>query len=217
MVKLFWENPYLKISTAKVLRIDKNDIYLDRTIIYSFSGGQQSDSGSIGGIGISDSRILDEKSIVYTLATVPTFSVGSEVELQIDWDKRYKIMRLHSATHVALAIFYDLVGKTPRCGANVSSEKGRLDFEYPEPITPLIPEIQRLIDVVIKEDHKIITKADENSDNPEGRVWLIPGKGDNWSMGCGGTHPRCTGELGLIKLKRNNIGRGKERLEITFL
>lgn len=217
MIKLFWEDPYLKTAIGKVLKIDRNDIYLDRTIIYSFSGGQQSDTGSIDGIGISDSKILDDKSIVYTLATVPTFSIGFEVELQIDWEKRYKIMKLHSATHIALAIFYDLVGKTPRCGANVSSEKGRLDFEYPEPITSLIPEIQSRIDQIIKEDQEIITKADARSENPEGRLWLIPGKGENWSIGCGGTHPKKTGEIGSIRIKRNNIGRNKERIELQIV
>lgn len=217
MMKLFWEDPYLKTALANVAKIEGNDIYLDRTIIYSFSGGQQSDCGSIGGIGISDSKILDDKSIVYTLATVPTFSVGSEVELRIDWDKRYKIMRLHSATHIALAIFSDLVGKTPRCGANVSSEKGRIDFEYPEPITSIIPEIQSRMNQIINEDKEIITKADEYSEDPESRLWLISGKGENWSMGCGGTHPKKTGEIGKIKTRRENIGHGKERLQIILL
>lgn len=217
MRKLFWDDPYVASATARVTRIQGREIWLDQTIIYSLSGGQESDSGTIGGHNVTASRIAPDGTIVYSLEREALLSVGLDVELRIDWERRYRIMRLHSATHIALALFSDLVGESERCGANVSDRKGRLDFERDEPISPIVPELQRQMDAIVKEDLEIQVRPDQSLGLAEGRLWTIGGKSRFWTMGCGGTHPRRTGEVGVVRLKRDNIGRGKERLEIRLL
>lgn len=217
MQKFFWEDPYLTKLTSKVTQCSENGVILDRTIIYSFSGGQESDEATINGAKVLASTILDSKEIIYKLENSPMLVVGEEVVSEINWDKRYKIMKLHSATHMALAAFNDLVGVHQIIGANVTSEKGRIDFLYSEPITSLIVEIQKIIDQVIWEDVEIITKFNNPFNDPEQRLWIIENRSENWSIGCGGTHPKQSREIGSLKLKRENIGKGKERLEIKLI
>jgi Ser-tRNA(Ala) deacylase AlaX len=215
--KLFWDDPYLKNVRALIQNMDNNNVFFDQTIIYSFSGGQESDSGKINSIPTIDSSVVGNGIIQYTLASTENLHVGDEVEMEIDWDKRYKIMKLHSATHIALAVFYDIVGKVPVIGANVSSTKGRIDFLFETPITEYLPAIQNAINDVIVKNLDIITKKDESSNNPEGRLWVIEGLSQHWEIPCGGTHVKSTSEIEGIKLKRKNVGSGKERIEISLL
>ncbi len=217
MKRLFWENPYLAKMKTIVQKIDGQNILLDQTIIYSFSGGQESDNAKINGIPVIDSKILGNKDIQYTLELVPDFNVGDEVEMEIDWEKRYRIMRLHSTTHIALAIFYDLIGEVPISGADVTTNKGRVEFKYDEPISNMIPDIQNRIDDIIQKNLPIITERDFDSANPEGRIWRIDDISDNWIIECGGLHPKYTEEIGRIKVKRKNTGASKERLDMTFV
>ena len=217
MWKIFWEDPYLTQLTSKITQCTENGVILDGTIIYSFSGGQESDEATINGAKVTASTILENKEIIYKLGNSPKLVVGEEVISEINWDKRFRIMKLHSATHMALAAFNDLVGVHPIIGANVTSEKGRIDFLYSEPINSLIPEIQKIIDQVIMEDVEIITKIKNPINDPEQRIWIIENRSENWSIGCGGTHPKQSREIGSVKLKRENIGKGKERLEIKLI
>lgn len=218
MKKLFWEDPYLTKIQSTVQEIRDTEVLLDQTIIYSFSGGQESDEGTIDGYPVVTSRISNENgNIIYSLQDTDSFQLGKSVTCEINWEKRYRVMKLHSATHIALAILYDMKGHMPVIGANISSEKGRIDFRCNEPLNPLIPRVQEQIDELIKQNLEIITAADSASNNNEKRTWKIGEMGENWIISCGGTHPKQTGEIGAIKLKRKNIGAGKERIEITLL
>ena len=207
MRKIFWEDPYLT----------RVEVLLDQTIIYSFAGGQQSDDGTVEGIPVADSEILGgDGSIVYSLKASPSFGPGDSVTCEIDWKKRFQIMKLHSATHIAMAILYDMKGPLPVIGANVTSDKGRVDFRSDEPLTHLVSEMQQRANDIIQQDLEIITTADEASSRTESRIWAIQALGQNWLIPCGGTHPKRTGEIEEIKLKRKNLGAGKERLEIVL-
>ena len=206
--KLFYENAYLKEAKAKVTRMEGNKVYLDKTIFFGFSGGQQSDSGSINGIPLKD-VIKEGKDIAHEFDVVPNFSVGQEVELKLDWEKRYRLMKLHSAAHVAYYFFAEKTGIRKLIGSNVSMEKARFDFESEKPVTELLPEIEEKSNAFIRENHEI-TRTHDVNERGDFYWWNCA----QMKMPCGGLHVKNTSEIGLITLKRKNIGKGKERIEI---
>ena len=207
--KLFWEDPYLKECKAKVTAIDGKNVTLDQTIIFAFSGGQATDKATINGINVVEALANDD--IIHTLESEPNFKVGDEVTLKIDWENRYKIMKLHSAVHLVYFAFKEVCGEHEVIGSNVTSEKGRIDFAFDKNVSEFLPQIEQKVKEIISKDLEIKTYFDENE--PGKRWWEIPGL---YKMPCGGTHVKRTSEIGEIKLKRKNIGAGKERIEITL-
>ena len=210
--KLFWQDPYKTECTAKVTAVEGNKVKLDQTIFFAFSGGQESDEGTIGGIKVLEAvKQGDKENIIdieYVLEKNPDFKVGDTVEIKIDGERRAALMKLHSATHLMYYFFIEKYGKQKIIGSHIGAEKARIDFEFEKPIQELLPEIEQATNTFLAQNHPILRKPDEKS--PDLWWWQC----GEWKMPCGGTHPRSTGEIGKIKLKRKNIGKGKERIEI---
>ena len=206
--KLFNADPYMKETSAVVTKIEGNKVYLDRTIFFAFSGGQASDSGTINNQPASNIE-KEGDEIVHTLEN-PGFSIGDTVNLKIDWDRRYKIMKLHSAAHIVYYFLREKIGKFKMIGSNISSDKARIDFEYQESIKPVLADLEAQTNKKVDEGLEIKTYDDEKE---KGKRWWAVG---DWKMPCGGTHPKNTKEIGHIKLKRVNIGAGKERIEVLL-
>lgn len=206
--KTFWENPYQTFHNTVVTAVDGNDITLQSTIFFAFSGGQESDHGTIGGIEVASAR-KEGLEIVYTLAGNHGLTVGKLVEIRIDWSRRHRLMRLHFAAELILELFYQSLDGVDKVGAHIAETKARIDFSWPESIAPLLPEIALRANDIIDADLEIKCAFDDVA--TERRYWEIDGFS---RVLCGGTHVKRTGEIGHIRLKRNNIGRGKERVEI---
>ncbi|MFH1275799.1 MAG: phenylalanine--tRNA ligase subunit beta [Candidatus Woesearchaeota archaeon] len=205
--RLFYQDPYMKEAEAKVEEINGKEIILNKTLFFAFSGGQASDSGEINGIKIIDVKKENHK-IVHLLEKEPDFKIGDTVKLKLDWERRYRLMKLHSAAHLIYYPFVETLGKPKIIGSNINEDKSRIDFIYDSPISEKIPLIEKEANRVIAEGLNIITEPDEK--NPEKRWW----KCKDWKMPCGGTHVKNTSEIGKIILKRKNIGKGKERVEV---
>jgi len=206
--KLFWEDPYLTQLETQVTSVRGNDITVEQTIFFAFSGGQESDDGTIG-----DSRVLqartEGKEIVYTLENGHGLKPGDRVEIKINWERRYQLMRLHFAAEIVLELVYRNLGSIKKIGAHITQDKARIDFEWGENISKMFPVIQKEALGIIETNHKIISAfSDEET---EERYWEVMGFA---RVPCGGTHLRKTGEIGEIELKRKNPGKGKERIEI---
>ena len=210
--KLFWDDPYQTECLAKVTEINGRKVKLDQTIFYAFSGGQESDEGTINGIkvvqAIKEGDKEDIVDIEYELENDPDFNVGIEIKVVIDKEKRSRLMRLHSAAHIVYYFVIKRLGKVRIVGSNVSSDKARMDFGYDEPFQDKLPEIEEEVNAFLEEDHKIIMKND--SKKVDLKWWTC---GD-WEMPCGGTHVKSTKEIGRIKLSRKNKGKGRERIEM---
>jgi len=209
--KVFWEDPYLYEITAEITSAENNIITLDKTIAYAFSGGQQSDSGTIGGFEIVEAR-KDELEIYYTIRDGHSLSAGDTVIVKIDREKRYKIMRLHFAAELVLELVYTNFGRPEKVGANITSEKARVDFLWDGNISETFPMLEKRIKEIVDSDSEILSRFSDEAN--ETRYWEIPGFA---KVPCGGTHLRKTGEVGNIKLKRINPGGGKERIEIYLV
>lgn len=208
--KVFWQDPYLTTLTAKITHVDGQDVQVDKTIFFAFSGGQESDAGMLGGYPV----LLASKqglAIVYTLPDGHTLQAGDSVAIGIDWDRRYRLMRLHFAAEMVLQLVYQHRPGIERIGAHISPDKARIDFASEVSLSPLLPSIAHEAMQLINEDRPIVTAF---SDEPsERRYWKVDGFA---SMPCGGTHPRSTAEINGLALKRKNQGNQKERIEITL-
>ncbi len=206
--KLFWQDPYRTSLDTRVATVSGEEVTLAETIFYAFSGGQESDAGTIGGRRVLAARKRD-RDIVYALEPGHGLRPGDAVTVEIDDARRLKLMRLHLAAEIILELAYRNLPGITKIGAHIAEDKARIDFEWPENISKLFSMIQETAGALIAADHPIVSAYSDEAN--QRRYWEIAGFA---RVPCGGTHLRRTGEIGTIVLKRVNIGKGKERIEI---
>ncbi len=207
--KIFWQDPYLARLETRVAGVAGDAVTLEDTIFYALSGGQESDHGSIGGRPVLEAR-KDGREIRYTLASGHGLKPGDPVTVAIDWQRRYRLMRLHFAAEIVLELIYRTLGPVRKVGAHIAPDKARIDFEWSENISKLFPALKSEAQQIVDADRAITSAFSDEA--AERRYWQIP---EFAPVPCGGTHLKRTGEIGAIELKRKNIGKGKERIEIT--
>ncbi len=207
--KLYYEDAYLKEANATVLEIKNNEVLLDKTIFYPTGGGQPHDRGTINGVKVLDVYKDEEGNVWHMVAEPEKFKIGEQVELRIDWEYRYKIMRIHSAMHLMEHVLNEVLGegKWELYGSGMSVEKGRYDIIYPENLNKFKEKMISLFNKYVDEGGEMkIWWEGETRYTQIRNFEIIP---------CGGTHVRNIKEIGHVrKLKRSSIGKGKQRLEI---
>lgn len=206
--KVFWKDPYQTTLETTIAMVKGTDVTVQATILYAFAGGQESDGGTIAGHPVLDAR-RNGLEIVYTLPEGHGLMPGQAVSMQIDWARRYRLMRLHFAAELALELFCRALTGVEKLGAHIAAEKARIDFAWPSSISPLLTTIAAEANRIIAADLEITCGFIDEA--TERRYWEIAGFS---RVPCGGTHVKRTAEVGPIRLKRNNIGHGKERVEI---
>jgi len=209
-IKRFWIEPYLDVLTTTVATVDADAVTLAETIFYAFSGGQESDQGTIAGIEVLEARKAGD-DIIYRLPSRHGLETGEPVTVAIDWPRRYRLMRLHFAAEIVLELVYRQLRGAEKIGAHIAADKARIDFAWPESVTSLLPGLEEAANDISRQDLPITSAF---SDEASGRrYWEIAGFA---RVPCGGTHLRRSGEIGRIALKRRNIGKGKERIEVLL-
>ncbi|MEM5829392.1 MAG: alanyl-tRNA editing protein [Candidatus Aenigmatarchaeota archaeon] len=228
--KIFWEDPYQKEFDAKVLAIDGNKVVLDQTCFYATSGGQINDTGEINGIRVVDVIREGEDSIVHVLEKEPNFKVGDVVHGKIDWERRYNIMRLHSAAHVISAALLESFGDVLFTGSQIYPDRARMDFNLEKLDDEIVKKIEEkaneIVSLGLPITSRIISK-EELEANPklmrladvshykQFKVLRVVEIGDIDSQLDGGTHVSNTKEIGRIKIiKRENKGKNNRRITI---
>lgn len=209
MNKRFWDDPYQTSLKTTVTQVNGAEVLLAETIAFSFSGGQESDRAHINDIEVLNSRI-EGKLIYYLLPEGHNLTPGQQVDIIIDWPRRYRLMRLHFAAELIL----ELVTRKhhlEKVGAHISESKARIDFLWDQNISSifeaLLTEYKHIIDADLP-IHK-----DFSDEENQRRYWKIDGFAE---VPCGGTHVRTTGEVGYVSLKRTHPGKGIERIEIRL-
>jgi Ser-tRNA(Ala) deacylase AlaX len=210
-IKLFWDDPYLTECEATVTCVEGDVVTLDRTVAFAASGGQASDTGTIGGHEIL-SAVKDGREIRYTLPGGHGLSVADLALVRIDWPRRYRLMRLHFTAELVLALMHQHFESAEKTGADVSPDKARIDFAWDGTIAEAFPLLERETRRLVAADLEIVSRFDDVA--TERRYWEIAGFA---RVPCGGTHPRTTGEVGAITLRRANPGAGRERIEIRLV
>lgn len=213
--KVFWGDPYLTTLEAKVAGVAGDWLTLDRTIFFALSGGQESDRGTIAGRPVLEAA-WQGREIGYRLASGHGLAPGDAATIEIDWPRRYRLMRLHFAAEIVLELVMlaaeTIAAPVEKIGAHIAEDKARIDFLWPGNIAALFPELEARTRAIVEADQPITSAFSDAA--RERRYWQIDGLA---RVPCGGTHLKRTGEIGAIVLKRKNIGRGKERVEITLV
>ena len=234
---VFRDDAYARSCAARVVAADERGIRLDRTVFYPTGGGQPGDIGRLRlasgeTIAIVDTVKGDGPDEVIHVAAPGTSppSPGSEVTAELDWDRRYRLMRMHSCLHLLCAVVPGAV-----TGGQVSDGRGRLDFDVPG--ASLDKEaIAVQLNALIAAGHEVrprwITDGELEA-RPElvrtmsvkppvgaGRVRLMEVAGLEMPIDlqpCGGTHIRNTAEIGLVVVgKIENKGWQNRRINIAF-
>lgn len=209
--KVFWDDPYLGQLKTCITSVQNNTVTLRETIIYAFSGGQASDSATINGHPVLAAE-KEGNEIRYTIPEGHGLASGDVVRTEIDWIKRYRIMKLHFAAELVLELVYQHYNHPEKVGANITEDKARVDFAWEGSISVIFPELHKAFAALIDADMEITSGFTD--EDKEIRYWEIPMFA---KVLCGGTHIKRTGEIGKVKFKRRNIGSGRERIEIELL
>lgn len=227
--ELFREDSTLKTCQATVVAVTDEGLVLDRTVFYPTGGGQPGDSGVLKFSG-GEAWVVDtqkgESGILHVLGEDSTRpAVGDKVEAVLDWDRRFRHMRMHTALHVLCALVDGQI-----TGAQVGADKSRVDFNIPE--SPDKEVLQAGIDKLIAENHPIAIGwiSDEELDaQPDlvrsmsvapprgsGRIRTVHIDGVDLQP-CGGTHVASTGEIGRVRIgKIENKGKQNRRINLLF-
>ncbi|HEX8740023.1 MAG TPA: alanyl-tRNA editing protein [Casimicrobiaceae bacterium] len=229
---LFRDDAYLAEATAHVLVTGPDGIVLDRTVFYPQGGGQMGDAGvlvdAVGRrVAIVDTRKAEGDSVLHVPAAGSGLpAVGDAVTARIDWERRYRLMRLHTALHVLSCVVI-----APVTGGNIAPDKARLDFDIDMSLLDAA-KIERETNALIARavDTETVWITDDELDaRPElvktmsvkpprgaGRVRLLRIPGIDLQP-CGGTHVKNIGEIGAIRVLRiKNEGRRNRRVEIAL-
>jgi misacylated tRNA(Ala) deacylase len=228
---LFRTDAYLAEAEGRVLaHTAEGGIVLDRSVFYATGGGQPGDSGRLdwdgGGVAIATAVKAEGGGIAVVPAEpVPLPRVGMLLRQTLDWDRRHRHMRMHTALHL-LSVVIPL----PVTGGQIGAERGRLDFDMPDPpedTEALAEALNALIDADLPVSESWITD-EELTANPglvktmrvapplgQGRVRLIR-IGEIDLQPCGGTHVARTGEIGRVSIGRIEK-KGRQNRRVTLL
>lgn len=212
-IPLYRHDPYLREFDSTVTKVGDAFIVLDRTCFYPQGGGQVGDTGEISGVNVSNTINVDGE--IRHIVDASSFRSGQKVHAAIDWERRLRIMRLHSASHIVSYIMREVFGAKckPASSGMIDDAKDRTDYLFDEPLDrEKLGEVEVRVNMIIEEARPIRHMSEGTGDKV---IWTIDGF---TSMPCGGTHVRNTSEIGRIALKRGSKpGRGKERIEITLI
>ena len=230
--ELFREDGYLRECTAEVQRVAENAVVLDRTVFYCMGGGQPGDIGTLIAEDGTEVTVVDTRKdresgdILHLLAEGDTPPVvGSKITARIDWDRRYRLMRMHSCMHVLCSVIPHGV-----TGGAISDGRGRLDFDMQETLDK--ETVTAALNKVIAEDRPMSMRwisDEELAGNPElvrtmsvqppsgsGSVRLVHFEGVDLQP-CGGTHVASTGEIGTVRVdKIEKKGKHNRRVAVVF-
>jgi len=231
--RLFLDQPTLAQVDATVVSSAPEGIVLDRTIFYARGGGQPGDTGWLrwdaGDVAITDTIKGEGEAILHVPGQgQPLPTPGTVVSAEIDWDRRHRLMRMHTAMHLLCSV----IKGASVTGGSVGADRSRLDFDLPNP--PAKEDLEAGLNALIAADHPVcIEWVDETVlDTDPGLVRTMSVKpprgtgrlrlmriGDDSLIDqqpCGGTHVSRTGEIGPIQVvKIENKGKQNRRITIA--
>jgi len=232
--RLFLHDARLAATPARVLASGPEGVVLDRTVFYARSGGQPGDTGVLRWQGretpIADTIKGAGEGILHLPAGGAALpEPGGGVEAVLDWPRRERLMRMHTALHLLCS----LIRGAAVTGGQIGLERSRLDFDLPEP--PARERLEDELNALIAADHPVLAEwVDEAvlDSNPElvrtlsvkpprgaGRIRLVrigAGEAPVDLQPCGGTHVAGTAEIGRMRVaKIENKGRQNRRIVIA--
>ena len=231
---VFNNDAYSRDCTATIIAADTKGIRLDRTIFYPMGGGQPGDTGQLilpdgRSIPIADTRKGDigPEDILHVPADSSMLPAsGTVVTAIIDWDRRHRLMRMHTCLHLLCSVVRGDV-----TGGQVGDGKGRLDFNLPNQALDK-EEIESRVNCLIEENHAVrprwitdeelaaqpalIRTMSVKPPSGRGKVRLLEIEGVDLQP-CGGTHVARTGEIGrIVVTKIESKGKQNRRINVVL-
>ena len=223
--KLYWDEPYSREFTAKVEELDGNHVVLDRTLFYPRGGGVSCDLGTLGGTKVIETTKSDDR-VLHSLGSTPSFKKEDIVTGELDWARRHRLMRMHTAGHLLSAILYTRVNARIT-GNQIYVERSRMDFNLEAfdraQIEGFVQEANNLIqkDAAVKtyfmeRDEALkrpeLVKLAEAFPPAEKQLRIVEIEGID-KQADGGLHVQRLGEIGRVQLlKLENKGKTNRRL-----
>jgi len=222
---LFREDPYLRACEATIVSVHEGAVELDRTVFYPLGGGQAGDTGRLG-----DWRVIDTRkgadTVLHILEPGATPQPGMKVAIEIDWERRYRLMRYHTALHLLGSVV-----KAAVTGGRINDDKAHLDFDIEmEKLvkdtiearlneltsTSIDTEARWIADAELDARPDLVRTMSVAPPRGEGRVRLLEIPGVDLQA-CGGTHVKNTAEIGKLSVARiRSEGKRNKRVTLVF-
>ena len=227
--KLFWEDPYAREFEAEVELIEGNRVVLDQTAFNPRGGGLLSDTGRLNGVRVIEAT-KEGDNVYHILESPAEMRVGDRVHGELDWDRRYRIMKMHTSAHILSAVVNGETGALIT-GNQISPDESRVDFNLENFDREKMSYYIGRVNEAVRRELEVKTyfmKREEALANP-GFVKLanamphslvvlrIVQIGDVDSQADGGVHVRNTREIGkVVGVKVDNKGKSNRRLYFTI-
>ena len=232
---IYATDAYARQMEARIVRndVDDNRVLLDRTVFYPGGGGQPHDIGhlSIGDDRLEVTRVTQDSDGVWHWVEGSLPNVGTAVDGAIDWDRRFALMRTHTAMHALCGIIWNRF-QSPVTGGNMQPGAGRLDFDLPDWTADQIPIVEAELNAELARRRAVEVSflprnaADEDPSLIRTKVNLLP-KGIKEvrvidivgldRQADGGTHVSDTGQVGRVMIpKAESKGRGFRRIRLRL-
>lgn len=213
--RLYHSDPYIKQFQAHVVQSEDNAILLDQTAFYPGGGGQPADFGVIrsGDAAWQVTKLSQRGDEIWHHLDSPAADLDL-VDAQIDWERRFKLMRIHSAMHVLCGVVWRDYGASVT-GGNMKPLQGRMDFEFEKMAREVVDEIEEKINLEVSAAREIVAQVLPREEAfqipdlirtkinllPQGirQVRVVEIKGLDLQAD-GGTHVRNTADIGPIKI-----------------
>ncbi len=230
--ELFREDSYLRSCDATITAIHETGVETDQSVFYPLGGGQLGDTGwlvTANGTRMQITDTLKDRESgthLHAVADNSSLTAGDTISLELDWDRRHRLMRFHSCLHMLCSLI-----DAPVTSGSIQVDRARLDFDLQDPIDkePLTEALNELIARDIKMSMRWITDAELDAQpelvrtmsvqpprNAQGTIRLVEFDGVDLQP-CGGTHVASTGEIGRVRVQKiEKKGKQNRRIIIVF-
>jgi misacylated tRNA(Ala) deacylase len=233
--KVFYQDSYQKTHTSEVIKLRDDGVILASTIFYPLGGGQPGDTGKLT-INGRDYPVIDTcydedcESIIHFFDESSDFSdisLGDRVDMAIDWERRHRLMRMHTSMHLICSLI-----NAQATGGSVGERKSRLDFDLQGLVIDkeqLTAELNKLVakgipvnigtisDAELEQNPELVRTMSVQPPSGQGSVRTISIENVDYQP-CGGTHVRNTAEIGeLLVTKLKNKGKQNKRISLVLV
>lgn len=226
--RLFWQDAYIRDFEATVVSVEGNKLVLDRTAFNPRGGGLVTDLGTVNGQELAE-VVKEGDAIFHVFQTAPSSKAGEKVHCVLDWDRRHRIMRMHTTAHILSSVVHRGTGALIT-GNQIRPDESRVDFDLEqfdkEKMSGYIEEVNSVVRMGV-EVKSFFMKREEalkmpglvklaNAAPPSVEMLRIVQVGDVDTQADGGVHVKNTREIGeVVGLRTENKGKRNRRLYFT--
>ena len=226
--RIFWEDMYAREFDADVVSANGNRVVLNQTAFNPRGGGLVSDTGTLGDAKVVE-VVKEGEEIYHVLDTAGNLREGEQVHGVLDWDRRYRIMRMHTSAHILSAVVHGETGALIT-GNQISPDESRVDFNledfskdkmsyYMDNVNEAVGRGLDVKTFFMKREEALANPGFvklANAMPPSLEILRIVQIGDVDTQADGGVHVKNTREIGkVIGLKSENKGKSNRRLYFT--